>query len=206
MTESYYKNALKLGQREFRHCVARGLHPYLALMDDFVSAGRLSQGRDLGLVQVPMEFITGTRTNGRTNAFARNFMPLLPDGSEFAEKWKHLCRTHVAEGIRDPIKAYEYMRRFYVEEGNKRVSVLKFFGAAAISAHVVRILPQQTGSREVDLYNEYVDFYRYSQVNFLEFSRPGGYAEIQRLLGKAPEEAWTEEDRRGLRTVCHYFR
>lgn len=206
MSDTYYRDAQKLGQREFRHCIARGQHPYLPLMDDFIVAGRLAQGRDLGTVQIPMEFIVGTRSNGRTNAFARNFMPLLPENTEFAVKWKHLCKSHLEEGIRDPVKAYEYMRRFYVEEGNKRVSVLKFFGAAAVPAHVIRILPWRNGSQEVELYYEYVDFYKYSKVNFLEFSRSGGYTQLQALLGKRPGEAWTDEDRSRFSTAYYYFR
>lgn len=206
MPEFYYKDALKSGQREFRGCVSRGEYPYLAVLDDFLPAGQLSRERDLGVVQIPMEFMAGTRTSGRTNAFARNFMPLLPEGSEFAGKWERLCQTHLKEGIRDPLKVYEYLRRFYVEEGNKRVSVLKYFGAVSVPAQVIRILPEQNGSREVALYNEYVDFYRYAQVNFVEFTRPGGYARLQKLMGKGAEESWTAEDRSGLATVLHYFR
>ena len=40
-----------------------------------------------------------------------------------------LSTSHEKEGIHEPIKAWEYMNKFYVEEGNKRVSVMKFFGA-----------------------------------------------------------------------------
>jgi basic membrane lipoprotein Med (substrate-binding protein (PBP1-ABC) superfamily) len=149
--------------------------------------------------------IVGTRTNGRTNAFAQNFMPLMKEDTEFAEKWQHLCQAHLEEGIRDPIKVYEYMRRFYVEEGNKRVSVLKFFGADAICAHVIRILPEQNGSQENELYYEYVDFYKYSRVNFIEFSKPGSYAQLQRLLGKKPEEPWSSEERRDFYTAYACF-
>ena len=43
-------------------------------------------------------------------------------------------------------------------------------------------------------------------MNFLEFSKPGGYALLQRLLGKAPGEVWTEEDRQSLSTAYYYFR
>ena len=48
------------------------------------------------------------------------------------------------EGIREPIKAYEFMNKFYVEEGNKRVSVLKFFDAVSIPGNVTRIVPPRT--------------------------------------------------------------
>ena len=31
----------------------------------------------MGLMQIPLEFVVGTATRGRTNAFAANFMPIL---------------------------------------------------------------------------------------------------------------------------------
>ena len=57
-----------------------------------------------------------------------------------------LSQSHINEGIRDPIKAYEYMNKFYVEEGNKRVSVLKYFDAVSVPGYVTRILPTAYGT------------------------------------------------------------
>lgn len=202
----YYSDALKRGQKEFRACVGRGEYPYLPVLDDFVSAEQQAQGTALGLISVPMELVVGTVSSGRTTAFARNFMPLSAEDSEFATKWKNLCKAHLDEGIRDPIKAYEYMNRYYVQEGNKRVSVLKFFGADRVEANVTRVLPLRNGSREVEQYYEFLDFYRCSKVNFIEFSKPGSYVLLQRLLGKAPEEAWTDDERRDFSAAYYYFR
>jgi basic membrane lipoprotein Med (substrate-binding protein (PBP1-ABC) superfamily) len=206
MPSQYYKDALKLAQKDFRACTSRGEYPYLPVLDDFLPAERFGQGVDLGTVQIPMEMIVGTRTTGRTNAFAQNFMPLMPEDTEFSVKWKALCQAHLEEGIRDPIKAYEYMHRFYVEEGNKRVSVLKFFGADTVYARVIRLLPEKNGSQECELYYEYVDFYKYSKVSFIEFSKPGSYVQMQRLLGKKPEEHWTDEERSLFFGVYSCFR
>ena len=206
MPELYYKEAQKKAEKEFRVCTARGEHPCLLVLDDFIPAERLNRGIDMGMEQIPMEFIVGTRTSGRTSAFARNFMPLLDESSEFATKWKALCRAHLAEGIRDAIKVYEYMNRYYVEEGNKRVSVLKFFGADSVYAQVIRILPDKNETREVKLYYELVEFERYSKVNYIEFSKPGSYAQFQQLLGKAPGESWSDEDRSALASSYYYFR
>ena len=206
MPELYYRDAQKLAQKEYKSCIARGISPYLAVLDEILPADRAVRMTDLGIVQVPAEFIVGTRHAGRTNSFARNFLPLLEEGTEFSDKWKRLCQSHLEEGIREPIKVCEYMNRFYVEEGNKRVSVLKFFSAVSIPAQVTRILPERDGSRQVEIYYEFVDFYRLSKVNFVEFSRQGSYAELQKLLGKQPGELWTDEDRSGFATAYHYFR
>ena len=206
MPTLYYKEAQRQAQKEFRACAARDEYPYLPVLEDFVPADRLNRGNDLGTVQVPLEFVVGTLTGGRTNAFARNFMPLLDDGSEFALKWQALCQSHVEEGIRDSVKVYEYMNRYYVQEGNKRVSVLKFFGADTVYANVIRILPERNGSKEVELYFEFVDFERVSRVNYVEFTKPGSYASLQQLLGKGTEECWTDEDRSDFSSAYYYFR
>ena len=206
MQTTYYAEAQKLAQKEFRHCTATGQYPYPPVLDDFLPPERLAQGSDLGVVSIPMEFVVGTRTAGRTNAFARNFMPLMGFDTEFADKWQQLCAAHLDEGIREPIKVYEYLNRYYVEEGNKRVSVLKYFGADAVEARVTRVLPEARNDRETGLYFEFVELYRVSRVNYIEFSKPGSYARLSQLLGKAVNEVWSEDERRDLHAVYCYFR
>lgn len=201
----YYRDALRLGQKDYKACITKGLSPCLPVLDDFVSPERASGGVDLGVVQIPMELIAGTKSRGRVNSFAPNFMPILETNSEFAGKWQRLCEAHISEGIHDPIKAYEYMNRFYVEEGNKRVSVLKYFNAPRIDGRVIRILPERTGDKETEIYYEFVSFYKNSRINFLLFSKTGCYAALQQALGKQPDEPWTEDERRHFSTVYYYF-
>ena len=96
----------------------------------------------------PAESIVGTKTSGRHTAFAPNFMPILGESTEFAAKWSSLCDAHLKEGIRDPIVAYEYMNHYYIQEGNKRVSVLKYFDAISIPGYVTRIIPAREDTPE----------------------------------------------------------
>ena len=201
----YYREALKQAQKEFHACASKGGYPYLPVLDDFLSSDRLNRGNDLGVLRIPLEFVMGTRTEGRSNAFARNFMPLMDEGTEFAVKWQELCRAHLDEGIRDPVKVYEYMNRYYVQEGNKRVSVLKFFGAGEVYAHVIRILPEHS-TKETEIYFELIDFYRYSKVNYIEFTKPGSTKLLQQLLGKGYEEYWTDEERNAFSGAYYHFR
>ena len=111
MAGQYYKDAQKLAMQEYRACTAKGQNPVLPIMDDFIPEERSSMGVKLGVIQIPAEFIVGTKSRGRTNSFARNFMPMLDENSEFAAKWRALCSDHLKVGIHDPIKAYEYMNR-----------------------------------------------------------------------------------------------
>ena len=208
MAELYYKDALKLGQKEVKYLNFKGENPSLPALDDIISTQSFTTGIDLGLVQIPAELIIGTKTKSRVNAFAPNFMPILDENTEFAAKWEKLCQAHIHEGIREPIKAYEYMNRFYVEEGNKRVSVLKFFDAVTIVGNVTRIMPEETedNAEQVEIYNEFVEFYKYSKINFIEFSKKGSYAELIKLLGKGSAEVWKDEDRNEFSGVYYYFK
>ena len=206
MPAQYYKDALRLGVKERRNCVTHGQYPYLSVLDNFVSLEKSSNGIDLGVQQVPAEFIVGTKSAMRTTAFARNFMPLLPEDTEFASKWMQLCQSHLEEGIRDPVQLYEYMNRYYVAEGNKRVSILKYFDTATVAAQVTRVLPERTGDPDVELYYEFAAFQKCSGINFIEFTKPGGYAELQSLMGKDPDTPWTEDERRRFATVYYQFR
>ena len=141
MGELTYLEAQKRGKKEHKKCLTLGRFPYLPVLDEILTQQNILTEQNLGLVNIPLEHVVGTSTRGRTYAFAANFMPILDEGSEFASKWEALAEAQVNEGIRDPIKVYEFMNRFYVVEGNKRVSVLKFYGADKIAAYVTRKIP-----------------------------------------------------------------
>lgn len=201
-----YKNALKSGQRAYRACVARGQSPYLAVLDDILVNVNIVAQEPLGLVEIPAESIVGTKTSGRHTAFAPNFMPLLEPDSEFAGKWSNLCDAHLEEGIHTPIIAYEFLNKFYVQEGNKRVSVLKYFDAVRIAGTVTRLVPERNDSLENRIYYEFLDFYKLSKVNDVHFSRLGGYAKLQTLVCKASGESWTDDDRLSFSAFYTMFR
>ena len=129
--EEYIK-ACKAGKRDYQARMMKGQLPTLQVLDEILPPKGSYSEVPLGLVQIPIDQIVGTKSGGRSNAFAGNFMPILRENTEFAYKWATLSQSHINEGIRDPIKAYEYMNKFYVEEGNKRVSVLKYFDAVSV--------------------------------------------------------------------------
>ena len=189
-----YNKAFRLGKRDYQTRMHWGVKPTLLVLDDIIPKKGAYSEESLGLVQIPIEQIIGTKSVGRSNSFAGNFMPILPEGSEFAYKWMSLSKSHVEEGIHDPIKAYEYMNRFYVAEGNKRVSVMKYFGAVSIPGEVIRIVPKQTEEKENKIYYEFLDFYKAAPINYIWFSQTGSFAKLQEAVGKEPGEEWSEED------------
>lgn len=203
--ELNYKEALRLGHKEMHSQTAKNESPYLSILDEIIPSEKALTGIHIGVVQIPVCFIVGTKTAGRVNAFASNFMPILSENTEFAAKWETLYKSHLNEGIRDPIKVYEYLNRYYVEEGNKRVSVLKYCGAYNIAADVIRILPEKTDSKEIQLYYEYLEFNRYSKINIIEFTKPGSYREMVRCMGKKFNEWWSIDEQRRFSSAYYFF-
>ncbi len=195
MSLAEYEKAYKSGKKDYQARLMRGQQPTLKVLDDILPSGNHYAEIPLGIVQIPIERVVGTKTGGRSNAFAGNFMPILSDSTEFAMKWENLSKSHMEAGIHDPIKAYEYMNEFYVEEGNKRVSVLKYFDAVSVRGEVIRILPPKTQEKSNKIYYEFVDFYELSKINYVWFSNLGSFAKLQEAVGKEPKETWTDDDR-----------
>lgn len=163
-----------------------GALSYLPVLDDILSRENIQTEQNMGLMQIPLDFVVGTATKGRTYSFAANFMPILDADTEFAFKWIALSDAQVNEGIRDPIVAYEYMNRYYVVEGNKRVSVLKYFKADSIVANVTRKIPKYSEDEDVKLYYEYMKFNQISGLNNIEFSKIGMADKLLALMGSLP--------------------
>lgn len=202
-----YAIALKAGQKCRKECLIQGKYPYPQVLDEIFDESMAAGRVELGTINIPTEHIVGTKTGGRQNAFAANFMPLLGEETEFAHKWISLCETNLSdEGIRDPIRCCEYMGRFYVQEGNKRVSVLKSFGAPSIPAVVTRIIPAWSQEHEVRLYYEFMRFYQLSRLYILSFSRLGSYVKLQAALGFDADHVWSEEERRSFSAAYYSFR
>ena len=199
-----YEKAQKAAKKNYQRHIAKGEYPYLPVLDDIVESGDLAHEESIGLVQIPAHLIVGTAYSGRTNSFDSNFMPLLDKDTEFAKKWVSLCNAHLEEGIREPIKVYEYMNRFYVVEGNKRVSVLKYFDAASILGIVTRKVPVKNNEPENIIYYEFMDFYELTRIYRIIFSKPGSYQKLLELL-PAPKGKWDDDFRQDFLSVYYRF-
>ncbi len=204
MAITEYSIAQKRGQKAYRQDVAEGRQPYLKVLDEILAFTPTAGETDLGLVEIPTERIVGTKSAGRTKAFASNFMPLL-DAGDFPEKWSNLYRAHTKEGIREPVIACEFMNQYYIIEGNKRVSVLKYAGAATVPGYVTRIIPAYRDDKEIRIYYEFLEFSRFSSINNLTFSKSGCYHKICELIGKEYGVQWSVDERRSFSTDYYWF-
>ena len=206
LAKEEYQAALARGKKEYKERVAAGLNPNPAVLDDILSDEDYTSVLDLGIVDIPAERIVGTKSAGRITAFTASFLPLLDPESEFAIKWYNLCYDHLdSTGIREPILCYEYLGNFYVQEGNKRVSVLRYFDAPRIPGTVKRVVPAVSEEPRIKAYYEFLDFYKVSKLYTFQFRHPGDYAKLLAHLGKEPDEVWTVDECRTVNAYFYYF-
>lgn len=206
MSYDDYSKAYKAGKKEYQRHLSEGSYPYLQALDESISHIDIVSEVRLGLQQIPAELIAGTRSIGRRTAFAPNYMPLLDPHSEFASKWINLCDSHLKEGIREPVTACEFMGRFYIMEGNKRVSVLKYFGSPFIPAVVTRLIPRRTEETDNVIYYEYMNFHRLTNINYVLFGREGGFTRLAAAVAGDSKAVWSEETRMDFSAAYVKFR
>ena len=205
-----YAKAVKLAEKQYRQAITRGEYPYLPALEGILRSNRIQGSIPLGEFEIPLSMIAGTVTAERTNAFASNFMPLLECDTEFAGKWSALYDSVQESGVQEPIIVQEYMQRFYVAEGNKRVSVSKINGAVSILANVTRIMPKENDSTEYRIYTEFLEFYRISGIYNIQFSQPGSFPRLLRAFytpveGTEKTYVWDDELRRNVKFLYSVF-
>lgn len=205
MVYEEYRKALKLGQKDIRASHSRGKATRIAVLPEKVEAQAVRR-ESMGIIEIPADLLVGTCNELRQDAFSPGFYPTLPEDTEFSFKWENLCKAHMEEGIRDPIKAVEYLNRFYVIEGHKRVSVLKYFGAAAVPGMVTRLYPKPSDDPEIVAYYEFLDFYHMTGINYVVYKRPGEYRELMECLGLKDREPWSAEQIYQFRSFYYMFR
>jgi len=207
LVKEEYQTALSRGKKEYKERLAAGLNPHPEVLDEILGDRESDVVLDLGVVDIPADRIIGTKSAGRITAFTASFLPLLDPDSEFAIKWYNLCNDHLdSTGIREPILCYEYLGNFYVQEGNKRVSLLRYFDAPRIPGTVMRVVPPPSEDPRIKAYYEFMDFYKVSRLYTFQFRRPGDYAKLLAYLGKEPGEVWNEDERRTINAYFYYFR
>ena len=201
-----YAAALKQGRKAYKEALVRGRYPYPQVLDEIISNSMVAGQTELGVMEIPIDQIVGTKTAGRRSAFSADFLPLLDPDTEFAGKWISLCESHLGdEGIRDPIRCYEYFGRFYVQEGNKRVSVLRSFGAPTIPAYVIRMVPIWTEDPAAAAYYEFMESFPKTRLYRTRFTQAGSFVKLQKALGFEPDHVWTEDERRRFTAGFAYF-
>lgn len=164
-----------------------------ALMDDRLVSNRV----DLGELAIPVNLIVGVaNTSDQVNHYTSEFLPIPAPNSKFAEHWMRIYEVfYLQEVDLNAIKCYEYLGKFYVADGLKRVSIAKTLGISTMRAQVIRILPIRTDTKEVQQYFDFLFQYRLTHLYQLQFTQPGFFEQLQSALGNGPSYRWSEGDR-----------
>jgi len=193
-----YIRARRMALKEYSKYISQGRNGYLPYLDGILKNIDIVSEADLGIIDIPLKKVKGTYTYMRSLSFARNYMPLMEENTEFSLKWDAVYRAQMEEGLRDPVKVYEYLNWFYVVEGNKRISVLKYLDVFSYSANVTRLIPKyDENNKDIRLYYAFLKFYKNTGINSIWFSEEKSFYELWRLIKnyEPPEAAYKTDDR-----------
>lgn len=110
----------------------------LAYLADDAGWAATSPRRRLGVQTIPVDSIAGTSDRHKAAAFDRTFRP--PDWSR--GRWTQMYHAARHGTEMPPISVYRVGTQHFVRDGHHRVSVARALGAAAIEAHVVKLMGQ----------------------------------------------------------------
>ena len=91
--------------------------------------------RTLGLRTIPLQQIVGSE--GRSNDFDRRFQPR---SAHLQERWTRVARAYDQGVALPPITVFKLGERYFVSDGNLRVSVARHRGQDQITAQLVELL------------------------------------------------------------------
>ena len=170
--------------------------PYLNAMENTLDEGSIAERVDLGILEIPVRQIVGSVSDSDEILYTYDFMPLAEDASEFADSW---CRMYLAylsdRGLTDPIECVEYMGKFYVVDGKKRVSVLKAHGEIRVNAHVVRLVTVLSDDAQAKKYADFQSVFAKTRLYQVELSNAEDFPKLQKAMGLAADQEWNETDR-----------
>lgn len=182
-TLEIYRTANKKAKTRYFSKISKGKSGLLPSLDGIIKNVDIASEVSLGLKEIPLAKIIGTNSHSRATVFSPGFLPLADPKSEFADKWMKLYQAHIEEGIRDSITVYEYLNWFFVREGNKRVSVLKYSNAFSISADVRRLIPKYNeNDPSIRIYYEFLKFNQETGIFTIWFSQEGKFNDLLEYL------------------------
>ena len=186
-------------KRAVRKAAANGMECTLPLMESVLDENKIVNKVDLGVVNIPVNQIAGVVSDEDQECYSADFLPLPSVQSGFAEKWTRIYMEHLTDrGLEEPIRCYEYLGKFYVIDGKKRVSVLKSDGTIMVKAYVTRIMPEKTEDDRVRSYYEFIDSFEKTGLYQIAFTQPGKTEAFLEAIGYKPDYVWSDSDRYGF--------
>ena len=198
-----YQQANALAMRCQTKAIKNKLPTYPLALNTLTDDDKISYRLDLGVMDIPTNLIVGvTEATEKSTLYTKELLPVSAPQSEYADTWREIYHQYFREKrALGQIQCYEYLGKFYIADGLKRVSVLKFLKKTTISAHVIRMMPNKTGARSVQIYYDFLFQLRLTGMYQLQFTQEGFFEKLQKALGKKPADQWTDDERYGFLKV-----
>lgn len=191
-----YSQAHALAKKSVRMAEKSGIEVYPRELKYDMFDTKVDRVEELGTIEIPVDSIIGTAVFNEKGLYSPDFMPIASEDSPFAEQWCQLYMDYLKDyGWYGPIRCIEYLGRFYVQDGKKRVSVLKAHGAYTTQAIVTRLLPVKSEEEAVQRYYSFLENYKKTGLYQAEFTNPDGLAKIQQAFGHGEDDVWNDQDR-----------
>ena len=192
-----YQQAYAQGLKSLDDKKKRRLPVCPAALNTLLDEKMVSYQMEIGRMEIPTNLIVGVSCDTEdSKLYTKEFLPISAPNTSYADSWRVLYKQYgMNQSFDDAISCFEYLGKFYVRDGLKRVSVAKFAGSKIMDADVVRILPMRTESQEVVLYFDFLSIYRRTKLYQLQFTQKGFFDQLQTALGRRPGYYWTDADR-----------
>lgn len=191
-----YTNANARARKTVNDFCKLSADPYLNAMENTLDEGSIAERVDLGILEIPVRQIVGSVSDSDEILYTYDFMPLAEDASEYADSWCRMYQAYLSiRGLTDPIECVEYMGKFYVVDGKKRVSVLKAHGEIRVNAHVVRLVPVLSDDAQAKKYADFQDVFSKTRLYQVELSNVEDFPKLQKAMGLEADQEWNDSDR-----------
>ncbi len=193
-----YDEARRKAKLIYAKAVSQGQNGYLPALEGILEHSQIAAEQRIGRMEIPLHRIVGTVTHSRARSFSPGFLPLPKQRSEFGAKWVNVYIHQLDSGIQEPVLLQEYLNWYWVVEGNKRVSVLKYLDSYKIDARVIRVLPSKDSEDPaVAVYYRFLDFKNKTGLDDIWIRIPGGYERLYNYLlqhyGSGPDSPDSRE-------------
>lgn len=183
-----YQQAHALAEKSLARAKKYGMPACPAALNALADDNLISYRMDLGILDIPVSLVVGVaEANENTALYTKEFFPRPLPNSEFAEHWREIDLQFSCEEMQSgEIECIEYLGRFYVCDGLKRISVLKFHNASTVRSHVTRIVPIRIEAKAIEQYYAFLSHFSLTNLYQLQFTQPGYFEKLQTALGKKP--------------------
>lgn len=191
---------------KYLSCLAKGKHVAARIshydryqcpaeLTAMLRASKLTNTEELGVLEIPVSKIVGIASICGKESYAGDFLPIVSPKNSFVDAWCSIYSKYINNENIAPIICYEYLGKFYVVDGKKRVSVMKCNGSHLISANVTRIHPVDKESPEVVRYYEFLKSYKTTGLYQIDLCSKFSFEELQNAIGCDVDYQWNEFDR-----------